>query len=212
MPPKFCPRCGAFYRNMPSATCPQCFAHLEVLDQPDAVEVELKAEELRRDPEYLEVKAADDEKYKEQAFGGCFGVVVISLVTVIIAAFLIYAGFHRKLPPPPVNQRVSFDAPTTVVPAKLAGIARTKMTVTHRSASIAVTTIRASYGLDIDVFATPSNLTAAEHEAFRLYANMATEAEQGSLKNSEVVAHGADYIVVSRTVETVQRAINELAN
>jgi hypothetical protein len=211
MPPKFCPRCGAFYRNMPSATCPTCFAHLEVLEADDARQVEATVDELSKNPEFVEAKAVEDEKYKEQAFGGCMGVALITLATLLIAALIVYAGMHRKLPPPPVNSHVSFDAPDTVLPKTLAGVARTKLVVRQRNASMPFTTLRGVYGTDLEVFAATAPLPAAEHEAFRLFASMAPDGDQGSLKSDEVVAHGADYIVVSKSVETIQRAINEVA-
>jgi hypothetical protein len=181
------------------------------MDQADAERVETVVDGLREDPEYAAAKTDSDEKYKEQAFGGCLGVVVIGIVTLLVSVAIIYTGMHRKIPQPPKTAQVSFDAPATVVPRALAGEKQTRLVVTQRSANISFTTVRATYGAGLDVFAAPASLPPPQREAFRLLANMAPDLASKGVKHDEVLAHGADYIVCSQSVEQLQRAINELA-
>lgn len=93
---KVCPRCGAQYENLKSTTCPQCFAKLLVVDEATAEELSAARAAVEQSPEFQQAKAEDDEKFKEQSFGACFGVLLISLLTVIVIAVLIYAAAHRK--------------------------------------------------------------------------------------------------------------------
>lgn len=207
LPPKFCPRCGSFYRDMPSATCPQCFAPLEVLGEDDAAQVEMAAS----NPELAEAKAVEDEKYKEQAFGGCLGVVAIAVLTIIVAAIIIYTGMHRKMAQLPAQPTVSFEHPDSVLPVKLAGQARTSLKVQQKNPSIPFSVLRSSYGPDLDVFAAPANLPPTEHEAFRLLPSMTPGLDTASMKRDEIVTRGADYIVLARSIDQLHRAVNELA-
>jgi hypothetical protein len=93
--PKLCPRCGAFYQDLASKTCPQCFAKLEILDDETAQALIAEQEKRASDPQILSAKLEDDEKFKEQAFGGCFSVVVIGLFTIIVCAVIIVVGAHH---------------------------------------------------------------------------------------------------------------------
>ena len=95
MPAKVCPRCGAQYQNLKSVTCPQCFAVLVAVDEETADELAAARAEVERSPEFQQVKAEDDEKFKEQSFGACLGVVAITVVTLILGVVLIAFGAHR---------------------------------------------------------------------------------------------------------------------
>lgn len=96
MPAKVCPRCGTQYQNLKSVTCPSCFAVLVAVDDQTAEELTAARAEVERSPEFQQVKTEDDEKFKEQSFGACLGVVVITIVTLILAVVLITAGAHRR--------------------------------------------------------------------------------------------------------------------
>ena len=84
MPAKVCPRCGAQYQNLKSVTCPSCFAVLVAVDDQTAEELSAARAEVEQTPEFQQVKAEDDEKFREQSFGACLGVVVITVVTLIL--------------------------------------------------------------------------------------------------------------------------------
>ena len=117
MPAKVCPRCGAQYQNLKSVTCPSCFAVLVAVDDRTAEELAAARAEVEQTPEFQQVKAEDDEKFKEQSFGACLGVVVITVVTLILAVVLIVAGAHRR-PPTPNNGGVRIGtSPAPLVPA-----------------------------------------------------------------------------------------------
>jgi hypothetical protein len=115
MAAKVCPRCGAQYQNLKSTTCPQCFAVLVPVDDETAQELTAARREVEESQEFQEVKAADDERFSEQSFGACLGVVVITLVTVIIAIVLIVlAAQHRR----PAAKRSSIPAIATQLKAE----------------------------------------------------------------------------------------------
>ena len=95
MPAKVCPRCGAQYQNLKSVTCPSCFAVLVAVDDETAGELSAARAEVEQTPEFQQVKAEDDEKFREQSFGACLGVVVITVVTLILVGVLIAVGAHR---------------------------------------------------------------------------------------------------------------------
>ena len=96
MPAKVCPRCGAQYPNLKSTTCPECFAVLVTVDDATAEELTAARAEVERTPEFQQVKAADDERFKEQSFGACLAVVGITLVTLILGVVLIVSGARSR--------------------------------------------------------------------------------------------------------------------
>ena len=103
MPAKVCPRCGAQYPNLKSTTCPECFAVLVTVDDATAEELTAARAEVEQTPEFQAVKAADDERFKEQSFGACLTVVVITVLTLILGIFLIVSGAHHRHAPPAPN-------------------------------------------------------------------------------------------------------------
>jgi hypothetical protein len=100
MPAKVCPRCGAQYPNLKSATCPECFALLVPVDDVTAAELAAARAEVEQTPEFRLVKAADDERFKEQSFGACLAVVGITVLTLILGIALIVSAAHRRRPAP----------------------------------------------------------------------------------------------------------------
>ena len=104
MPAKVCPRCGAQYPNLKSTTCPECFAVLVTVDDATAAELSAARAEVEQTPEFQEVKAADDERFKEQSFGACLAVIAITVVTLILGIFLIVSGARHKAPSAPNNR------------------------------------------------------------------------------------------------------------
>jgi len=101
MPAKVCPRCGAQYPNLKSTTCPECFAVLVPVDDATAEELAAARAEVEGSPEFQQVKAADDERFKEQSFGACLAVLAITALTLILGIVLIVTAAHRRSPPSP---------------------------------------------------------------------------------------------------------------
>ena len=95
MAAKVCPRCGAQYASLKSATCPTCFAKLVTVDDETARELAAARAEVENSEEFQETKEADDEQFRQQSFGACLGVVGITFVTLIVAVFLIVAAYQR---------------------------------------------------------------------------------------------------------------------
>jgi len=102
MPAKVCPRCGAQYPNLKSTTCPECFAVLVTVDDATAEELTAARAGVEQSPEFQEVKAADDERFKEQSFGACLAVIGITVLTLILGIVLIVSAARRR-PPAPNN-------------------------------------------------------------------------------------------------------------
>lgn len=99
MPAKVCPRCGAQYPNLKSTTCPECFAVLVAVDDATAAELSAARAEVEQSSEFQEVKAADDERFKEQSFGACLTVVGMTVLTLILGIVLIVSAAHRRPAP-----------------------------------------------------------------------------------------------------------------
>ena len=95
MAAKVCPRCGAQYASLKSATCPTCFAKLITVDDETARELAAARAEVEGSEEFQEAKEADDEEFRQQSFGACLGVVGITFVTLIVAVLLIVAAYKR---------------------------------------------------------------------------------------------------------------------
>ena len=116
MPAKVCPRCGAQYPNLKSTTCPECFAVLVTVDDATAEELTAARAEVEQTPEFQAVKAADDERFKEQSFGACLTVVVITVLTLILGIVLIVSAARHR-PPAPNTGGVGLGKPARSFPA-----------------------------------------------------------------------------------------------
>lgn len=101
MPAKICPRCGNLYEDIHSKTCPNCFAVMETIDRETAQEVARGRAHAEQSPEFQALKAAEDERWREQSFRACLSVVGIFLATAVFAAIvlLVAARHHRRSPP-----------------------------------------------------------------------------------------------------------------
>jgi hypothetical protein len=95
MTAKVCPRCGEQYENLKSATCPQCFARLLVVDEATAEELAAARAAVMQTPEFQAVKEEDDERFRQQSFGACLGVVSITLATLVLIVVLLVVAVHR---------------------------------------------------------------------------------------------------------------------
>ncbi len=97
MPAKVCPRCGEQYEHLHSTTCPSCFAKLVTVDDATAEAFAQARAEVVQTPEFQAVKAVDDERFREQSFGACLGVLAIFLITAIATvALLVHAARDKN--------------------------------------------------------------------------------------------------------------------
>jgi hypothetical protein len=111
MPAKVCPRCGEQYEDLRSATCPQCFAKLLVVDEATAEELAAARAAVVQSPEFQTAKAEDDERYREQSFGACLGVLGIFIATVVVIVILIVFAVHRYDHP---RQKTAIPTPLSI--------------------------------------------------------------------------------------------------
>jgi len=186
MPAKVCPRCGAQYPNLKSTTCPECFAILVTVDDATAAEMTAARAEVERTPEFREVKAADDERFKHQSFGACLAVVAITVVTLIFGIFLIVSGArarHHQAAPVVVRAAPPAPAALTTLPvaaATLGDVFPPALGPYQRAAldqktvlpSTLTTLFHATYappgGKPLDVYAMPAGRPTSEQNEFRL--------------------------------------------
>lgn len=160
---KVCPRCGAQYENLKSTTCPQCFAKLLVVDEATAEELSAARAAVERTPEFQQAKAEDDEKFKEQSFGACFGVVLISLLTVVVIGVLIFIAVRRHSRPAP---RPSV-AGTPAAPANTSDILTPLPVAAASPDDLLPTTVGSFSRIEIDQAVTlPGTLTRVCHAAY----------------------------------------------
>src|SRR4051812_8236684 len=101
MPAKVCPRCGAQYEKMKSATCPQCFARLVEVDDEMAAELYAARAEVERSPEFQEAKEADDERFRHQSFAACLTVIGLFVAFTVFAAVMVGITVSKRHHPTP---------------------------------------------------------------------------------------------------------------
>ena len=198
MPAKVCPRCGAQYQNLRSQTCPQCFALLVAVDEATAEELAAARAQVEDTPEFQQAKAEDDERFQEQSFGACLGVIGITLATLILAVVLIAAAarHHHQAAavPVPAGRGGSVAAPlpdplTTlpvaaadlneVMPSTPGAWQRTQSdqelilpgTLTHLNHAV----YRAAGGETLDAYALPAGQPTSEQNQFRLGLTLAAQ-------------------------------------
>ena len=196
MPAKVCPRCGAQYPNLKSTTCPECFAVLVTVDDATAAELSAARAEVEQTPEFQEVKAADDERFKEQSFGACLAVIAITVVTLILGIFLIVSGAHRRhqhalptvartappVPPPAALTTLPVAAATLddVFPPTLGPYQRLARDQKTFLPSTLTPLFHAAYaqpgGRQLDVYAMPAGRPTPEQNEFRLGLAVAAQA------------------------------------
>ena len=221
--PKICPRCGAFYQDLASHTCPQCFAKLDLLSDADAAELIAQQEQRARDPEYARLKGAEDEQFKEQSFGACLAVVLVG-IAVLVAAIVLLVVASRRPTPRLVDSSVS--APRTaglqavlpsdfdiVIPRDLADAVRVSY-----DAAIALpgTTDLVYHGVYSDgaqVYAvTDPTVTDDQLATLQFAASIAAVQDPPPTILQEVVTSKAHYVVVGpgrAVVDSIERALQQ---
>ena len=218
---KFCPRCGAFYNDLKSKTCPQCFAPLEILTEDVAESLTAEQESRLSDPELAARKLAEDEKFKEQSFGGCLGIATIFLLTLILSVVIISAAFRHpfSVRSTTSGSRASAVSTTPAVqpgdvylPAKLGSNKRLfSLTPNRFGANGSYPVYMASYSDGIDVYAVSESIGPGDIIQFRESTDNFRDGKVGIHSRVEIVAHGLDYIVFADDGSTALRAANALA-
>lgn len=195
MAAKVCPRCGAQYQNLKSTTCPQCFAVLVPVDDATAQELTTARREVEESAEFQEVKAADDERFSEQSFGACLGVVLITLVTLIVAIVLIVLAAHHRRPAvklagiPAITAQIKAEPQTTlpVAAATLDEVLPPTVGIYQRTSADQATVLTGTLttifhglyttpgGPPLDVYALPAGRPTPEQNEFRLGITLAAQ-------------------------------------
>ncbi len=187
MPAKVCPRCGNLYEDLKSKTCPNCFAVLEAIDRDTAQAMARARAEVEQTPEFQAIKEQEDERWRQQSFGACLGVVSIFLVTVVFAAVLIGVAVRHShhhslsLVAVTVHQRPSTGplSPTPAANAALEEVMPAQVGPYERTlreaiplAGVSTPALHAAYALHgdplrtVDLFAIPVDRPLVEQDGF----------------------------------------------
>ncbi|MDQ2798883.1 MAG: hypothetical protein M3Y13_04480 [Armatimonadota bacterium] len=199
MSAKICPRCGAQYENLKSTTCPQCFARLLLVDEATAEELSQARAQVERSPEFQEAKAEDDERFRQQSFGACLGVLGITLATVVLVIVLVSVGVRRshhirhaigpKTPvvvttpaPPLTTLPVAAASLDDVMPAAIDTFKRTERDQDVSLPGTLTRVFHAAYqtpnGQTTDVYALPSGNPTSEQSVFQTGVTLAAQMQK----------------------------------
>jgi hypothetical protein len=180
MPQKICPRCGAEYATLKSATCPQCFAKLVEVDDETAAELAAARSAIERSPEYQDAKAAEDERFRHQSFQACLLAVALTIVTATMVFVMLFNELrHRGRAGVQQGVVASVVAPSPLPPAQVKDVMpeeidsfhRVEMDQTGLSGTLTVI-YHAAYQpaaklVNMDVYAMDRNRPAAEQSRLR---------------------------------------------
>jgi hypothetical protein len=218
--PKICPRCGAFYQDLISNTCPQCFAKLEMLDDADAAELIAEQESRSRDPEFVNLKRMDDERFQEQSFGACMVVVLLFLVTVIVCTLLVSVAVHRQ---EAREAQVAARAPAKassypgqkaspvvdrLLPMELDVLPRRGVNDDLVVPGTFYPIYHAAYDGGVDVYALPTDTPDDDHmQAVHLAVAFMSERASPPMPTREIKTHRAIYFIVAPSYD-----MNRVAN
>jgi len=170
------------------------------------------------DPEYIEEKIAADEKFKEQSFGACLGVVVVFFVVTLLSIVLISIASHKKkghlfTASAPVEQSVG--SPSDLFPQVLGSL--NKGAVSNISSPGNNTKIyHCSYGDQLQVYALPTpEVTNQSLISFRLIVSAVTVQTTPPLVSQEVHTKNAYYDIIGANGglvgESTQRLISTIS-
>lgn len=170
---KVCPRCGARFATLKSATCPQCFAHLVEVDEETAAQMAAEQAQRERTPEYQEAKAEEDERFRHESFQACLGVVALTVGVIIFGAVMIVEARNRHAHAAPVKSAVG---PMRDPMPRQVGMFRRKEDQQSPLSGTLSVIYHAVYNRtmnaesDIDVYAIPITRPAADQTEFRNFA------------------------------------------
>jgi hypothetical protein len=218
--PKLCPRCGAFYQDLSSKTCPQCFAKLTLLDDEAAAELIAEQERRASDPDILAQRSADDEKFKEQAFGACLSVVGIAVLTVIVCAVMIVVGakhYHGNVqvqPSKPIETSIGSAVSSLSyqeLPETLIGFSRTEIDNDMALPGSVARVAHAQYGSGLQVYAVPSEgLSDDQLSSLRLAVSFAANQHQPPATVIDLPTQATHFEVLADSSEIAGKASTQL--
>lgn len=214
-PAKLCPRCGAFYQDLRSQTCPQCFARLNILDEDTARRLSEEQAARVADPEFREIKAVEDERFKEQSFGACLAVAGILLVTLVVAVVFIWLAAtrerpHRQATLPSQSPAAAQVAPSSLLPPILGGFTRRSLESEGTLPGQTLPLSRGVYSSDIQVYAAPT-AGQSQHDALHLAATLAAEQHNPPLLLQEITTPKAQYAILGRSKQDVARVASAIS-
>lgn len=186
------------YEQLKSTTCPACFAKLLTVDDATADELSRARAEVEATADFQAARAADNERFQEQTFGGCVGVGLIALLTLIAVLVIVIVGIRRsqapRVPSPVARTASSLDIPSPlpVGGASLDAVLPAAVGPYHRGESDSRTTLpgtltpifHAAYrrdgpdGARLDVYAIPTGRPTAEQNEFRLGIALAVQVQR----------------------------------
>lgn len=186
------------YEQLKSTTCPACFAKLLDVDDAAADELSRARAEVEATPDFQAAKAADNERFQEQTFGGCVGVGLIALLTLAAVIAIVIVGIRRSSAPRPVPS-IALAAPALDIPSPLPvggalidAVLPPVVGPYHRGESDSRTTLpgtltpifHAAYRRDgpdgsrLDAYAIPTGRPTAEQNEFRLGIALAVQVQR----------------------------------
>jgi hypothetical protein len=218
---KLCPRCGAFYQDLTSKTCPQCFAKLDLLDDADAASLIAEQERRASDPDILQARSVEDEKFKEQAFGACVSVVFIGLITLIVCAVIVVIATHRFRPRIQLSTNkatqtyinaASIVESDTIMPKQINGSNRTLLDSSLVLPGSLTHVVHAVYSNGVQVYAVSNvDLTDEQDSAFRLAVSFAAKQHTPELTSLDMPTRAMHYIILAPDSGIAGKAAAELS-
>lgn len=215
-PAKLCPRCGAFYQDLRSQTCPQCFARLEILDKDTANRLSQEQAARIFEPAFLEAKAVADERFKEQSFGACLAIAGIVLATLVVSVVFIWLAATREhLRPVAAVPAAALSAPqplaSTLLPPILGGFARRGIENEGNMPGKGIPLYRGIYRGGIQVYAAPIAGGQNQQEALHLAATLAAQQHNPPLLLQEITTAKAHYAILGPSRPDVARVASAIS-
>ena len=205
--PKLCPRCGAFYQDLPSKTCPQCFAKLDVLDPKIAEALAVEQTDRAGDPESTLFKKLDDDRFARQAFAGCLGMGAIASITTVIAIFMVLHAMHHARPTAPPTP---FDNVATTLPQHVRAFSRLSYDrVQPPGASFPI--LEGAYTRSLRIYAAPLTLSQPQRESYRFALALQQRDAGPSTVTVEQYSRDADYVILAPSLAEANEAAQALA-
>jgi hypothetical protein len=172
--------------------------------------------ERLKEPEYVEQKKADDDRFKEQSFGACLGVLAITILVVIASAVLIGLAAHKRAAAHTVALRgVSQGGDSHMLPLlpRTLGDLHQESFAQIKEPGMAATIYRGSYGSDIQVFAVSTvGLSSQDLTTFRLAVSLICDKSTPPLVSQEVHCRSTYYAVIGADGGLVGDASQHLVN
>lgn len=213
---KVCPRCGAQYATLKSATCPQCFAKLVEVDDDTAAEMAAARAAIERSPEYQAAKAEEDERFRHQSFQACLAVIAMAVLVAVFTVAIVVSAVRHRHHAGSHGVRIQASVPSTVaarpedvMPAGIGDFKREKVDRPETLSGTLSLIYHAAYrpvdgAGSIDVYAIAYDRPPAEIARFRDVVQLAALAGAGQRSTVEVIAKPFVYEIVGAPGEDAE--------